>query len=434
MKLQIHAFTLLTVLCGLGLTGCGKSGAKGSAAAESVANARLEAIRQSGQPVTLAELNAWYPELPAAENRASLYAEAFAALKVTDAKSPSYLRQNQPVLVLLHKAGAPGQCRYPLDLSAGAAAQLPHLANIKTCAQLLGRDAVDNAARGKFDQATQDVLDGLRLAQSLEQEPLLISQLVRVSAYSLLQSALEEAVGLKAFPDERLAQMQSALLEQEDTIGPSLMRAFVSERCLAISLFRMPLADFERLVAGSGTNFSFGSSAQFDQYRKSSLGQADLVCCLDYFSNWLAVVVAPFPANLELAAQWSPQADAQIAEARAKGYRVASLMLPSLNSSIERAADCVAQLRAARTALAAERYRLAGTSALASPLAQLVPKYLPAVPSDPYDGQPLRYKKLSPKGYVVYSLGRNRQDDGGIPKPPGGKADGPYDLTFAVRR
>src|ERR1035441_3788064 len=34
---------------------------------------------------------------------------------------------------------------------------------------------------------------------------------------------------------------------------------------------------------------------------------------------------------------------------------------------------------------------------------------------DPYDGKPLRYKKLTPKGYVVYSIGRNRVDDGGFP-------------------
>ena len=53
---------------------------------------------------------------------------------------------------------------------------------------------------------------------------------------------------------------------------------------------------------------------------------------------------------------------------------------------------------------------------------------------DPYDGKPLRYKKLTPKGYVVYSIGRNRVDDGGFPKPMPGNADGSYARTFAVRR
>jgi RNA polymerase sigma factor (sigma-70 family) len=78
-----------------------------------------------------------------------------------------------------------------------------------------------------------------------------------------------------------------------------------------------------------------------------------------------------------------------------------------------------------------------GTAALAWKLLEIMTTTklkLPAVPEDPYDGKPLRYKKLSPKGYVVYSLGRNRQDDGGTPKPAGGKPDGAYDLTFLVRR
>ena len=75
-----------------------------------------------------------------------------------------------------------------------------------------------------------------------------------------------------------------------------------------------------------------------------------------------------------------------------------------------------------------------GTLSLPDSLAQLVPKYLAAFPDDPYDGKPLSYKKLSPKGNVVYSIGRNRVDDGGGPKPMTGNADRPYDLTFAVRR
>ena len=35
----------------------------------------------------------------------------------------------------------------------------------------------------------------------------------------------------------------------------------------------------------------------------------------------------------------------------------------------------------------------------------LVPVYLPAVPPDPWNGKPLRYKKLA-RGYVIYSVGR----------------------------
>jgi len=101
---------------------------------------------------------------------------------------------------------------------------------------------------------------------------------------------------------------------------------------------------------------------------------------------------------------------------------------------LEKVADRVGQLRTAEAALAVERYRLVHPNALPDSLSQLVPQFLDTAPADPFDGKPLHFKKLSPKGYVVYSIGRNRQDDGGAPKPSGSKAEGPYDVTFAVRR
>ncbi|MCI0335695.1 MAG: hypothetical protein L0228_21015 [Planctomycetes bacterium] len=47
-------------------------------------------------------------------------------------------------------------------------------------------------------------------------------------------------------------------------------------------------------------------------------------------------------------------------------------------------------------------------------LAELVPKYLPAIPADPFDptGQPIRYLRTD-ETYVLYSVGANGADEGG---------------------
>ena len=42
---------------------------------------------------------------------------------------------------------------------------------------------------------------------------------------------------------------------------------------------------------------------------------------------------------------------------------------------------------------------------------ELVPRWLPAVPRDPYDGRPFRYDRGR---RLAYSVGRNRRDDGGV--------------------
>jgi hypothetical protein len=66
-------------------------------------------------------------------------------------------------------------------------------------------------------------------------------------------------------------------------------------------------------------------------------------------------------------------------------------------------------------------------------LSQLVPNTLPAVPEDPFDEQPLRYRRLR-QGFTVYSVGPDFTDNGGQRQPAGTeKADG-YDVVFSVGR
>lgn len=56
------------------------------------------------------------------------------------------------------------------------------------------------------------------------------------------------------------------------------------------------------------------------------------------------------------------------------------------------------------------------------------------VPIDPYDGEPLRYRRLDP-GFVVYSTGINGRDDGGQ-EPASLRLSGERDsdITFILER
>jgi hypothetical protein len=70
-----------------------------------------------------------------------------------------------------------------------------------------------------------------------------------------------------------------------------------------------------------------------------------------------------------------------------------------------------AVLRCAVVGLALERRRL-DAGRWPDDLKGLVPGYLGAVPLDPFDGRPLRYKRL-PDGVLVYSIGPDGPDHGG---------------------
>ena len=49
---------------------------------------------------------------------------------------------------------------------------------------------------------------------------------------------------------------------------------------------------------------------------------------------------------------------------------------------------------------------------LPTTIKDLVPDFLDAAPLDPFDGKPLRYIQDKP-GYSLYSVGKDRIDDGG---------------------
>jgi hypothetical protein len=51
-------------------------------------------------------------------------------------------------------------------------------------------------------------------------------------------------------------------------------------------------------------------------------------------------------------------------------------------------------------------------------LQHLVPEYIDTVPADVFDGAPLRYRRESAGGAVIWAVGENLLDDGGKIDPP----------------
>jgi hypothetical protein len=102
--------------------------------------------------------------------------------------------------------------------------------------------------------------------------------------------------------------------------------------------------------------------------------------------------------------------NAEIKKRVARTY-FARLLLPATSKHSEAVRRKVASVRCLLTLLAVERFRRA-RGAWPKTLDELTPKLLKAVPLDPYDGKPLRYKAV-PDGVIVYSIGPDRVDDGG---------------------
>jgi hypothetical protein len=87
------------------------------------------------------------------------------------------------------------------------------------------------------------------------------------------------------------------------------------------------------------------------------------------------------------------------------------MLLPGMNRAIERTESTNMQGRLTQLSLALELFKSEHGN-YPSSLTELVPSYLAAVPIDSFSCKPLMYQR-SEKGYSLYSVGPNMNDDGG---------------------
>ena len=89
------------------------------------------------------------------------------------------------------------------------------------------------------------------------------------------------------------------------------------------------------------------------------------------------------------------------------------LVLPAGSSAARKAAFAQTAVNCAILACALERYRRQ-YGELPELLSTLQPQFIQQVPHDLINGEPLRYHRTGPGEYVLYSVGWNERDDGGV--------------------
>jgi hypothetical protein len=266
----------------------------------------------------------------------------------------------------------------------------------------------------------------LNIGRSIGDDPYYTSQLIRSIFHNYAVRELERVLGQMEVPDQVLAVAQADLAAEADFDPWDLLtrgeRAAAFEALEAVRTGHLKLSTLRTRSAMSARAWWhqpppytpatqvrdwIGDRSPPDVRR----GQAWL---LRHLSRLRETARLPWPRR-------RAAVEALMAE-RADAPELARLAL-------DEAADYakVFQLGHARgrcsvTAVAAERYRLRH-GAWPAGLAALVPEFLPEVPVDPFDGRPLRYRRLA-DGVVIYSVSEDGIDDGGhssdlLPPPAG---------------
>lgn len=340
------------------------------------------------------------------------------------------------------------EARFPVDYSKGMAMPVHHVTALLNLAQMLQRRALAEAALGRGDQSVDDILLILRLAHTVDDEPVLISFLVALSIDSIALNVIEKQV--PSWNAEQ-AQRVGQALGQSDVLKQAA-RAFRGERAFGNQLMDQ-LKQASPGESGKTLAVIFGvSDAEnhlpglpvifIDAYRfgyRFAFLDGDRACLNQTHQRWLDLLEKE-PGLLRPHDFENFDSDFALEMQGLSRYRhlLTYLTAPTLNSVFPKAASLATRARQAGIACAIQEYALS-EKALPSSLDQLVPKYLDEIPHDVINGGAMHYRSDG-KEYVLWSVGWNEKDDGGEGSPnersPEKKLDwvwkGRLPETFAV--
>lgn len=409
---------------------------------------KLAALKAQGLPVTAEEVARLYPDPPASEDAGQLLAPAFnalvgawsgnlpfvsgAALPKGAAPMDAAMKEDAKAFVAANAFALqslpeewPANARFASGFSQGFPRNLaPPLVKIRMLLQTLAVDAVYQAETGNAHGAARSLLNGFRVSQMLP-GGLLVNYMIHRAGHSLTGEALQRTLNRVALSDAQLADLSRAL---ETARTNSIASALAVERCQAIWAFEEVRAqrNLKELIPTDELTL-LAAVRRFLRLSPPIYSEADYLRSLRLMDDFAAAMRLPAGERLKRVDELQQRAN------RERQTLVGSMLLPNWSRAIRVDAEIAARLLLAHTALAVERYRLAHADQLPDTLGSLVPGLLPVVPTDPFDGQSLRYKKVE-RGYLIYSVGADGLDDGGVEKPPNPSSEQRYDLPFRVER
>jgi hypothetical protein len=406
---------------------------------------KIGSLRAAGYPVTWNELDQFYSLPDDAENAAYIILNAIGYYNepndfdripvIVKANIPARgerlpddvlkliftnISENKQSLDELHKISFLEHSRYPIDLSLGVNTRLDHFTGVQKCFILLQCEALYAAENEDPNQALNSIESIFGIARSFEAEPLYISQIVRLNYESMAVSTLEYVIRRMNFNNEQLIELERLLKEAEDSSG--IKRAFTSERYIRLRLCENPAVFPIDILEGN-----VPAQPVLEVYQWLGLLDRAALVYLRFDKEFTNAFELPLHKQIE--------AFRAIEEEFNKSGLPDFLRLKvsSFSELVSLNVKTIAQLRIARVALSVQRYRLKNGK-LPESLNNLVPYYVESIPLDPFDGQHIRYKKLD-SGYVMYSIGDDKIDDGGKERSQESKKSGSTsDITFTVEK
>ncbi len=316
-------------------------------------------------------------------------------------------------LAQLHDAGTRPHCHFPVHWEKAFASALPHMEILQSASKLCALRLSAHLALGDSAAAYEDFRDGLRLATATTAEPSLIAGLVRIATASAMENAVWGGLAEHQWTEPELRKIEADLAGLdwlEDYLfamgsergGSNLMIDMLIEnpRQLSSLIAGAPTAPGrEWTISLYPTGWFYGSKLRSNRY-----------------FDEMSARVEPGPRR------WFGERPVPSSPEHIKSlptrirYMIFAIMAPVVESVERRYVQAATVTDQTRLACALERFRLArGTFPQA--LSELTPDLLASIPAEIMNGEPYRYRRTDDGSFLLYSVGTDLRDDGGVIDP-----------------
>jgi hypothetical protein len=406
---------------------------------------KFEEIRARGEPLTL---EAAAPEMPPRdENAAYVYEEVFHVMHfwteaepdgegLTDVEGPliaaasDYIETGDPEaertlregfarpdtqarMETIARASRMEHCVFPLSWEGGPYLLFPHMAKFRDATRLVTTRAMLAAQDGDGDEALRWLTVGLRMSKQLRNEPTIIAVFERAAMEAILLDGAEEVLArVEVTPEE--ATTFRRRLTREDFVEHFRLGMF-GERTLVFWLFdHIDLADdATHLINLSDETYSNVFWEIYMNPVAQPVHRHDEIVALQWWDEVLSGIGQPYrEARTTLWPRLQDQAELPW------HAPVAHLIMPIFSRAHAKRDAAVTRRDQFNIALALNLYRQEHGEypRTLEPLAGTVDW---PIPDDIFSGEPFGYRREG-EGYVLWSVGPDLDDDGGVgPDAPG---------------
>jgi hypothetical protein len=311
---------------------------------------------------------------------------------------------------------------------------LPYLTHVREFSRWLSVSAQYRASVGDYEGAVRDLERTLDMADIISRGGTMINHLVTCACDAIAASAAWNIATRHDLPPAALERLTQTFLHHLDSAEP-FVEAMRSESMMGDAIVSLVYGG-EGIVENLGALGSGGSGGGPSSpvshlvnplVRMAGSSPAatrrNLTAC---YQHMVAIADKPYSKSVQ---DEYDAFDRDLYSLREHphrivtsmrdpvGYLLASMLLPALSRAHSKEASRNATFGAMATFCALQRYQKE-TGALPESLDQLVPRYLPSVPIDPFDGNTIHYLRkdvpnLPEDAWAVYSIGTDFIDDGG---------------------